>query len=133
MQGLARLQAKVLAERPDLVLIGFGMNDHNKSGVAAPQFEANLKEMIGRIRRETEADVVLFSTFPPNPKWKYGSHHMEDYAAATERVAKEAGCAYPDVLGIWQKLAARKSRKICWGIISITRTILDIGSTIGCW
>ncbi len=108
VQGLARLQAKVLAERPDLVLIGFGMNDHNKSGVAVPQFETNLKEIIGRIRGETGAEVVLFSTFPPNPKWKYGSHHMEDYAAATDRVAKEAGCAYADVFGNWQNLAARK-------------------------
>jgi acyl-CoA thioesterase-1 len=108
VQGLERLQTKVLSERPDLVLVGFGMNDHNTMGVPVPQFERNLKEMIARIRQETEAEIILFSAFPPNPKWKFGSHHMEDYASATERVAGEVSCAYADVFGNWQALAERK-------------------------
>jgi acyl-CoA thioesterase-1 len=108
VQGLARLQAKVLDQRPDLVLIGFGMNDHNKGWVPVPQFEANLKELIARIRAANGAEVILFSAFPPNPKWKFGSHRMEHYAAATERVAKETGCAFADVFTNWQALAARK-------------------------
>jgi len=108
VQGLQRLQAKVLDEKPDLVLIGFGMNDHNKGGVPIPQFEQNLKQMIARVRSETPAEIVLFSAFPPNPRWKFGSHHMQDYAAATERVAREAGCAYADVFNNWQAMAARK-------------------------
>lgn len=108
VQGLARLQAKVLAEPPDLVLIGFGMNDHNTMGVPVPQFEQNLKTMIARIRQDTRAEVVLFSAFPPNPRWKFGSHHMADYALATERAAREVSCAYADVFDNWQTLAARK-------------------------
>lgn len=108
LQGLQRLEVKVLRERPDLVLIGFGMNDHNTMGVPVPQFERNLKQMIARIRQETEAEIILLSTFAPNPKWKFGSHHMEDYAAATQLVAREVACAYADVFGNWQALAARK-------------------------
>ena len=108
VQGLQRLQAKVLDEKPDLVLIGFGMNDHNNGGVPIPQFEQNLKQMIARIRSGTTSEVVLFSAFPPNPRWKFGSHHMQDYATATERVAREAGCAYADVFNNWQAMAARK-------------------------
>jgi lysophospholipase L1-like esterase len=108
VQGLQRLQDKVLDQKPDLVLIGFGMNDHNKGGVPIAQFEQNLKEMIACIRSETTAEVVLFSAFPPNPHWKFGSHHMQDYAAATERVAREAGCAYADVFKNWQVIAVRK-------------------------
>ena len=106
--GLQRLKTKVLDEKPDLVLIGFGMNDHNKRGVPIPQFEQNLKEIIKRIRQETPAEVILFSAFPPNPRWKFGSHHMEEYAAATERVAREVKCAYADVFNNWQAVAARK-------------------------
>lgn len=106
--GLQRLQAKVLGQHPDLVLIGFGMNDHNQKGVPVPLFEQNLKTMITRIRRETGAEVILYSAFPPNPKWKFGSHHMADYAAATQRVADEMACAYADVYDNWQALAARK-------------------------
>jgi lysophospholipase L1-like esterase len=107
-QGLQRLQAKVLDEKPDLVLVGFGMNDHNVIGVPIPQFEANLKELIARTRSAIAAEVVLLSAFPPNPKWKFGTHRMEEYAAATARVARETRCAFADVFGNWQTLAARK-------------------------
>lgn len=108
VQGLQRLPAKVLDHQPDLVLIGFGMNDHNRGGVPLPQFELNLKQMIDRIRSETKAEVVLFSAFPPNPHWKFGTQRMADYAAATERVARESACAYADVFNNWQAMAARK-------------------------
>jgi acyl-CoA thioesterase-1 len=108
VQGLQRLQSKVLEEKPDLVLIGFGMNDHNVGGVTIPQFEQNLKQIIERIRNETSAEVVLFSAFPPNPRWKFGSHRMAEYAAATERIAHEVSCAYADVYTNWERVAARK-------------------------
>jgi acyl-CoA thioesterase I len=108
VQGLQRLQAKVLDEKPDLVLMGFGMNDHNVGGVPIPQFEENLQQMIARIRSETAAEIVLFSAFPPNPKWQFGSHRMADYAEATRRVAQDTACAYADVFTNWQMLAARK-------------------------
>jgi lysophospholipase L1-like esterase len=108
VQGLQRLQAKVLNEKPDLVLVGFGMNDHNVGGVPIPQFQENLKQMIGRIRNETAAEVVLFSAFPPNPRWTFGSHRMTEYAEATRCVAQDTACAYADVFSNWQAIAARK-------------------------
>ncbi len=108
VNGLERLEAKVLAQRPDLVLVGFGMNDHNSGGVPIPQFEENLRQIVARIRRATGAEVVLFNAFPPNPEWKFGSHRMEQYAAATARVAEQTGCAFADVFSNWQALAARK-------------------------
>lgn len=109
-QGLQRLEAKVLRQKPDLVLVGFGMNDHNIQGFGVPleQFAANLRTMIARIRASTQAEIVLFSAFPPNPKWHYGSHNMEAYADATERVAREEGCAFADTYHLWMSLAARK-------------------------
>lgn len=108
VQGLQRLQAKVVDERPDLVLVGFGMNDHNVNGVPVPQFEANLETIIRRVRQGTGAELVLFSAFPPNPQWKFGSHHMAEYADATRRVADRSGCAYADVFTNWQLIAKRK-------------------------
>jgi acyl-CoA thioesterase I len=108
VQGLQRLQAKVLDQKPDLVLIGFGMNDHNRGGLPIAQFETNLLEMVSRIRAATGAEVVLFSAFPPNPRWKFGSHRMEQYASATSRVAKASGAAFADVYRNWQALASRK-------------------------
>jgi lysophospholipase L1-like esterase len=108
VQGLARLTEKVIAQKPDLVLIGFGMNDHNISGVPVPAFSDNLRKLVDRVRAESGAEVVLFSTFPPNPKWHYGSHNMAAYAKATEAVAREKHCAFADVFGLWQKLNKRK-------------------------
>jgi lysophospholipase L1-like esterase len=71
-------------------------------------FAANLRTMIARIRAGTDAEIVLFSAFPPNPKWHFGSHNMEAYADATERVAREEHCAYADVYHFWMSLTARK-------------------------
>jgi len=107
-RGLQRLQAKVIDEKPDLVLIGFGMNDHNRRGVPLPEFERQLREMIARIRTGTTAEIVLFSTFPPNPRWMHGTNRMAEYAGVTARVAAETGCAYADVFNNWQAMAARK-------------------------
>ncbi len=108
VQGLQRLQAKVLSQKPDLVLIGFGMNDHNRGGVPVSAFAENLRTMIDRIRADTGAEIVLFSAFPPNPKWHYSSHSMEAYAVATEQVAREKHCAFADVYRLWMSIAARK-------------------------
>ena len=110
VQGLQRLQDKVLQQKPDLVLIGFGMNDHNRPGHGVPSdaFTANLRKMIDRIRAGTGAEVVLFSAFPPNPKWHFGSHNMEAYADATEQVAREKRCAFADVYHLWETIAQRK-------------------------
>jgi lysophospholipase L1-like esterase len=110
VQGLQRLEEKVLRQKPDLVLIGFGMNDHNREGYGVPldTFAANLRTMIARLRASTDAEIVLFSAFPPNPKWHFGSHNMAAYADATERVAREEHCAYADVYHFWMSLAARK-------------------------
>ena len=108
VQGLQRLPEKVLAQKPDLVLIGFGMNDHNRGGVPLAKFAENLRTLINRIRAETGAEVGLFSAFPPNPKWHYSSHNMAAYADATEQVAREMRCAFADVYHPWQELAGRK-------------------------
>jgi acyl-CoA thioesterase I len=108
VQGLQRLRAKVLMEKPDLVLIGFGMNDNNINSVPVPAFQQNLLEMVARIRAQTRAEIILFSAFPHNPRWKFGSPRMAEYATATARAAREAGCAYADVFDNWQALALRK-------------------------
>jgi lysophospholipase L1-like esterase len=109
-EGLVRLQEKVLSQKPDLVLIGFGMNDHNIGGFGTPlaTFTNNLGTMIDRIRKETEAEIILYSTFPPNPKWHYGSHNMEAYALATEQVAREKRCAFGDVYRNWLTMELNK-------------------------
>lgn len=108
VEGLARLADKVLSRQPDLVLLAFGMNDHNLSGTPLPQFRDNLRSMVKQIRDATGAEVILLSAFPPNPDWVFGSHQMEKYAAATKKVADEVNAPYADVFGVWEKVLKRK-------------------------
>jgi acyl-CoA thioesterase-1 len=110
-EGISRFQDKVLSKNPDLVLIGFGMNDNNFTnyGTSLDQFASNLKSMIDQIRAKTKAEVILYSAFPPNPNWYYGSKNMESYARVTEAVAREKGCAFADVFHNWRTFAAQKN------------------------
>lgn len=110
VNGLARLEEKVLTRKPDLVLVAFGMNDHNVPGYGVPldQFEANLRQIVSTIRDRTGADIILLSTFPPHPDWAFGSHQMDKYAEATKRAAGHERCAYADVYSVWAKVLQRK-------------------------
>jgi len=108
VQGLARLEQKVLNEKPDLVLVAFGMNDQNIGSVSLERFEANLVELIDRIRASTSAEIVLLSSCLPNPNWHYTSGRMPDYGRTTEKVALAKGCAFADVLTNWKAMIDRK-------------------------
>src|SRR5690606_16813977 len=107
VNGLTRLHEKVLSRKPDLVLVAFGMNDHNLpagGGVAVVDFRKNLETIVDRIRSETGADVIVLSTFAPNPDWHFSTHQMEKYANATKEAAQNCGVAYADVYTLWQKV-----------------------------
>jgi len=107
-QGLSRLEQKVLAAKPDLVLIAFGMNDQNVGFVPLDQFERNLAEMVDRIRASTTAEIILLSSCLPNPNWHWTSGRMVDYGKVTGKVAAEKKCAFADVLTNWKVVLDRK-------------------------
>lgn len=108
VQGLARLEQKVLAEQPDLVLVAFGMNDQNVGSVPLDRFEANLGQLVDRIRSSTGAEVILLSSCLPNPNWHFTSGRMPEYGRVTQRVAQAKGCAFADVLALWKAVVDRK-------------------------
>ena len=107
-EGLARLEEKVLARKPDLVLVAFGMNDQNVGSIPLDRFEANLVELVDRIRKDTEAEIILLSSCLPNPNWHYTSGRMPEYGRATAKVAREKRCAFADVLTNWKAVVDRK-------------------------
>ncbi|MDX9972359.1 MAG: SGNH/GDSL hydrolase family protein [FCB group bacterium] len=102
-------------EKPDLVLLGFGMNDHNIGSVKPEQYKANLVALTKMIREKKGAEVVIFSTFPPNENWHYGSHRMALYEAAARDAAAEAQCAYVDVYSTWMMVLERKDQSSLLG------------------
>lgn len=111
VNGLARLDEKVISRKPDLVLVAFGMNDHNLpagGGVGVEDFRKNLETIVQRIRKATDAEVILLSTFPPNADWHFSTNQMEKYARATQEAAQNCAVAYVDIYTLWQKVLGRK-------------------------
>ena len=59
-QGLARIDADVIAKKPDLVVVMFGMNDVCRADLDT--FRANLREIIVRCRKAGAAVVLVLAT-----------------------------------------------------------------------
>jgi acyl-CoA thioesterase I len=108
VQGLARLSEKVISQKPDLVLVAFGMNDQNIGSVPLERFRTNLNDLVDRIRRESSAEVLLLSSCLPNPNWHYTSGRMPEYGRVTGEVAASKGCAFADMLATWKAVVGRK-------------------------
>lgn len=109
-QGIEWWDSYIGKTSPDLVLVGWGMNDHNIGGNTPEQFKKNLILLVSLIKERKNAEVILFSSFPPNDDWHFGSHSMELYAEATKAAALEAKCAYVDVYSTWKKVLKRKDQ-----------------------
>ena len=114
-QGIEWWETYIGKTSPDLVLVGWGMNDHNIGGNTPEQFRKNLVKLVGMIKESKNAEVILYSSFPPNNDWHFGSHSMELYAAATKQAALEANCAYVDVYSTWFKVLKRKDQSSLLG------------------
>ena len=100
MDGLYRLNWAVLSYEPDLVTINFGINDC-VFGLGLEEFEANLVEMIRRIRSGPASEILLLSSQPlETPPYDMLVH---DYYQAIERVAKEMDVGFVDVYGAWME------------------------------
>ena len=90
---------------PDLVLLGWGMNDHNMlevGGIAPEQFKQNLVTLVGMIKTQKHADIILFSSCPPHDDWLFGTHRMHLFAEATRQAAIETDSVYADVYKTWE-------------------------------
>lgn len=96
--GLARLKDDVVAMKPDVVTVLFGMND---AGYVAEDarllqtYEKDLDSLVGRLRKETSARIVVFGpTFyddganDPKKKKPFYNDVLLKYQGACERVAE---------------------------------------------
>ncbi|GAT32246.1 lysophospholiPASe L1 [Terrimicrobium sacchariphilum] len=100
--------ASVAAEKPDLVIIGFGMNDGSAS-LKAEDFSQNIHSIISTIRRDSpETEFVIINGMTPNPDWNLSNPEIrETYPKALQRL-KGKGVAVCDVRTTWTFLVDRK-------------------------
>lgn len=116
-RALQRLQEDVVMEKPDLVTIGYGMNDQNKRGdgtnsVPLEEYTENIARMIADIRQHTEADIILITPCLPNPRWMYASPNATDYAEALRELGRREKVGVADVQRLWLKeLSAGKTHE----------------------
>lgn len=70
------VEGRVLGQRPDLVILGFGMNDR----VEGPEYAAKTLKIIDKIRdRFPRCEFVLISTSLPNPDVHTAPYYFDCY------------------------------------------------------
>ncbi|WP_409345849.1 SGNH/GDSL hydrolase family protein [Paenibacillus sp. MBLB4367] len=113
--ALARLDNDVIALRPDLVSIGYGMNDQCRgesirNGIPPREFEENIRRMVGAIEAGRTADTILITPCLSNPAWVHSSGDLAIYADILKRIGRELDVGVADVHELWQReLRAGKS------------------------
>ncbi len=90
--GLANIGDRVIAHRPDLLVLAFGMNDGAKS---PEEFLALIHSMVEKVQTECPScDIALVSTMLPHDKvagfylrqWEYEAH-LEAFVREKEHMA----------------------------------------------
>lgn len=119
-EGLARIEADVLAHEPVLVTVEFGLNDiryEPEKRLSEEQFAANLHEMHDRIRAAGAIAILM----TPNPiidryhVYSQGTAYYDPwggcnginaaYAAIIRQVARQAGAPLCDIYSAFVKEA----------------------------
>ncbi len=103
--GLAEI-AKPAAEKPDLAIIAFGMNDSAKNPA---QYAANVKAIMEKLRAASpEVEFVLVSPMLPNPDWS--ATQPDKFPAFRDELARLCGpgVALADLTSVWAELLKRK-------------------------
>ncbi len=98
--GVQEAQSKVAAYSPDLVFIGFGMNDGAGSSPTTPaQFKANIQSIINTARAANpNAEFVLISSIVANPETTYDGIQEQYLPVLQELEDENTGVALADVM-----------------------------------
>ena len=98
----------VVTPRPDLVIIGYGMNDLGHA--EANSISANIQRIIDKLRnRLPDAELILISPMLANPEWDYPVHErFPQYRDALVKLCGE-GVALADMTSLWMDLLLCKN------------------------
>ena len=102
--ALARMDADVLAHKPDLVTVMFGLNDMTR--VPLDDYRANLATIITRAR-ETGAEVILCTPNAVFETERRPSAKLVDYVEAIRAVGVEQNVPVVDCYQAYDQIRAR--------------------------
>ncbi len=98
--GLYRVEHDVLRNKPDCVLVQFGLNDAF-SGCSPEQFESCIQEIVERIKKGPEAETVLLTSSYIGPNRE--NRIVEQYYKKLEAIAMTNRLAIALVHAYWKK------------------------------
>lgn len=100
-QGLLRINL-ILEEVPDVVIVGFGMNDWRK-GVSQDRFRSNITKIIDKLEEKNIRPVLMTI----NPDWqgffKGTSSEIDLYNRIILSIAEEKKVRVAEVNALWQR------------------------------
>lgn len=104
--GLTRVP-DVVAAKPDLVILAFGMND--SSGRSPEEYKANTQAMISAIRDVSpQTEFILVSSMLGNRDWIKLKHELFPQYRMALAELNEPGIALADMTSIWTEMLNRK-------------------------
>lgn len=125
--GLALLDEKVIAEKPDTVLIEFAVNDSHTyfhepdaldAGIDQPESERNLEALIERIQAALPDCEIIVQTMnpawdPPDNERKPGTNRaeLEEFYEGYRRVARRHGLQLIDNHALWSEIQEQDSTR----------------------
>ena len=94
-QALKNLRTLCSNQKPDLVIIGFGMNDGSDANIPPERFQSNIQSIMetNDLLTGKSCDYLLLSTTLPNPEIVLGDASNQDKLAAKLFELEKAGTA----------------------------------------
>ncbi len=104
--GVTRIP-DVVAAKPDLVILAFGMND--SSGRSAEEYKSTTQAMIEAVREsQPQAEFILVASMLGNRDWVTLKHELfPQYRTALQELT-EPGIALADMTSVWAEMLNRK-------------------------
>lgn len=110
--GVTRIP-EVVAGRPDLLIIAFGMNDAlrvDSVGSSPQQYGRNIRDMVARTRQALpDCEIILVASMIGNPDWALLDQGRFRAFRDELRELEGPGVAVADVTSFWAELLRRKS------------------------
>lgn len=123
VQSRTRWESDLFRHEPDLVSIGYGLNDAHGGREGLPAYTKTLRDLIQQIRQRTRADIMLLTpgmmikrdnpnvhpnhrTLLPDFYKVYEAGYLPLYREAVLQVAGEEKVACLDIYGLWEELEA---------------------------
>ena len=104
----------VKAMNPDIVVIAFGLNDCQSSGITPRQYIANIKLILSQMPRETRPVLATSNTFMDTGQelWTDLNRKLEVYMEEVRTLAREGNYPLIDVNDVWKDQIRNDSRNM---------------------